>query len=98
MVTIVIRSRTKERISGSFCFEWSVTQARRDYAGKLIMKNRLVSRQKAQEIIERKGLVESFRTKDGEIYDTPEGDFKSLFPEGIRTIEDMHEIEKTDKL
>lgn len=62
------------------------------------MENHLVDRQKAQTIIERRGLVESYSTKDGEIYDTPEGDFKALFPFGLLQKEDMETISKTDKL
>jgi len=98
MVTIVIRSRTKERISGTFCFEWSMHKAWRDSRGELHMENHLLTRQKAQAIIERRGLVESYSTKDGEIYDTPEGDFKALFPFGLLQKEDMETISKTDKL
>ena len=98
MATIVIRSRSKEKISGSFTFEWSVHTFHRLKNGELIAKNKLIDRAKALKIIESKGLVEAIRTKDGEIYDTPEGDFKALFPDGIRTKADNEAIEKTDKL
>ena len=98
MTTIIIRSRTKERISGTFSFEWSRHDAWRDERGGLHVKNTLLSRQKAQRVIERLGLVESFRTKDGEIYDTPEGDFKALFPNGIKGRAENEIIEHTDKI
>ena len=98
MATIVIRSRTKERISGTFCFEWTETVASRSRYGTLSMRSRLVDRKKAHEIIEKNGLVESYSTRDGEIYDTPDGAFKALFPRGIDNYREMEMIEKIDRL
>ena len=98
MTTIVIRSLTKERISCTFCYEWSRHDAYRDGHGILHLKSKLITRKKALELIERLGLVESHLRKIGEIYDTPEGDFKALFPDGIKSKSDFEAIEKTDKI
>lgn len=96
MGIIVIRSRTKERISGTFRFEWSVHTYGRNSLGELQIKSKLVDRHKAQDEINRLGLVESYRTKDGEIYDTQDGAFKALFPYGLRNKLDIEQIENTD--
>ena len=98
MGIIVIRSRTKERISGTYCFEWSVHTYGRNSWGDLQITSRLVDRHKALELIKRHGLVESHSTKDGDIYDTPDGAFKALFPEGLRDKYDIEQIEKTDRI
>lgn len=42
-----------------------------------------LSRAEAREKIEAAGLVCVYKDKDGEVYDTPEGDFKKLFPSGL---------------
>ena len=98
MATIVIRSRTKERISGTYCWEWSLHIFHRLLNGEIVATNKLIDKKKAQSIIERRGLVESIRTADGSIYDTPDGDFKRLFPYGVRTKGDIDAIEKTNRL
>ena len=98
MAKIVIRSRTKERISGTFCFEWTETVANRSRSGKLSMRSRLIDRKTAHEIIEKEGLVERYSTRDGEVYDTPDGAFKALFPRGIDNYREMEMIEKIDRL
>ena len=98
MATIIIRSRTKERISGNYFWEWSVHTFHRLVDGELISQNRKIDKKKAMSIIERRGLVETFKTADGSIYDTPEMGFKKLFPYGLRTKEDIKEIEKTDRI
>lgn len=98
MATIVIRSRTREIISGTCCYEYSVHTASRMSSGSLYFTSKLIDRKKAKAIIEKKGLVESYRADEGEIYDTPEGDFKALFPRGIRTIGDKILIERADKI
>lgn len=99
MATIVIHSRTREKISGTCCFEWSLHSFHRTIGGELVMtENKLIDRQRALRIIFGRGLVEAFRTNDGVVYDTASGDFKALFPRGIRSRDDMEKIEKTDKL
>lgn len=98
MATIVIHSRTRERISGTYTMEWSLHTGRRLVDGTLVMSSRLIDKEKARQIIDKAGLVECHRTKDGEIYETPQRDFKALFPRGIRTKEDMQKIENTDWL
>ena len=98
MATIVIRSLTKEKISGTCCYEWSVTEAHRNSKGELFMRSKLVNRFKARQIIARHGLVESYTQKEGQIFDTPAGDFKALFPNGIETKEDKEAIRKTDNI
>lgn len=42
-----------------------------------------LSRAEAREKIEAAGLVCVYEDKNGEVYDTPEGDFKRLFPFGL---------------
>ena len=98
MPTIVLHSRTKEKISCTYGYEWSIHTFHRLKNGELVTKNRLTTKEKALEFIEKHGLVESFRTEDGQVYDTPEGDFKALFPKGIRSREDQRKIENTDNL
>lgn len=98
MALIVIRSKTKEKISCTFCYEWSVHSAHRTAGGELVMKSHLVTRERALQIIDKRGLIVAHHTKDGEIYDTPEGDFKALFPRGLRMRDEVYMIEKTDNL
>ena len=95
---IVIRSKTMEIISKTYCVEYSLHTASRTSGGSLVFSSRLIDRRRAKEIIDKKGLVESYRTEDGEIYDTPNGDFKALFPEGIHTIGEKILIERADKI
>ena len=94
----MIHSRTREKISGTYTMEWSLHTGRRMQDGTLVLKSRLIDKEKARDIIAKEGLVESHRTKDGEIYDSPGRDFKALFPHGIRTKEDMQKIENIDRL
>ncbi len=98
MTTIIIHSRTKEKISGTYCFEWSEHKFYRPGPGEMDVRSRLVTKSKAREIITKLGLVVSYKTADGEIYDTPEGDLKKLFPGGIRTQYDFRTIEKVDNV
>ena len=97
MATIVIHSRTKERISCTYGYEWSMHVGHRLRDGSLIMKSRLIDKKKAQEIIEKEGLVECHRTADGEVYDTKFGNFKEMFPRGYSR-EDEKVIDKIDNL
>jgi hypothetical protein len=98
MVTIVIRSKTKERISGTCYAEYSIHQLHRNGAGELSVKSHLVTKEKAKATIKRLGLVESYSTAEGQIYDTPDGACKALFPAGIRSREEMAIIEKIDRI
>ena len=98
MATIVIHSRTQEKISGTCGYEWSKHTFHRLMSGELVTKSVLLTRQKALDVIRRLGLVESHRTEDGEIYDTPDGEFKRLFPDGVRTKQDLQKIEQIDNL
>jgi hypothetical protein len=95
---IVMRSRTKDKITSTYTFEWSVTRARRDRTGKLTMSTSLVTRKQGEELIEKHGLKECYSTRDGEVYDTPDGAFKALFPDGLRDREDYEQINKLDKI
>lgn len=98
MAIIVMWSKTKEKISCTVRFEWSVTRARRNSAGKLSMKTDLVTREAAELLIEKHGLTECYRTKDGVIYDTPGQDFKALFPEGLKRKEEREMVERMDRI
>ena len=98
MAIVIIRSKTKEICTGTCCFEYSLHTASRTAAGSLVFTSTIVERRVAKEIIKERGLVESYRTEDGEVYDTPNGDFKALFPEGIHTIGEKILIERADKI
>ena len=97
MATIVMRSRVKERITGSCFFEWCSIKGWRTAAGYLHLQYKKLTREKALELIDKLGLTESHRTKDGEVYDTPDGAMKALFPDGVRDTLDSMEIDKLDK-
>lgn len=62
------------------------------------MRSRKIDADKARMIIAENGLVEAHRTQDGEIYDTPQRDFKALFPDGLRNRNEIEQIEKTDRI
>ena len=96
MATIVIHSRTKEKISCTYCWEWSLHTFYRRLGGELITTNKLIDKKKALSIIDKLGLVEVHRSADGEIYDTPGGDLKRLFPRGLNDKVDILEISKCD--
>ena len=98
MATIIIHSRTKEKISGTYCMEWSLHKFTRLSSGEISTYSRLVDKSKALSIIQRLGLVEVYRTIDGEIYDTPDNDLKKIFPCGVLTREEMNTIEKINNL
>ena len=98
MPIIVIKSRTKERITGTFSTEWSVHRARRHADGTLSLTSNLVSKRNAQKTIREYGLVSSFQTPDGEIFDTTTGSFKELFPNGLHSKADIKTIETVDRL
>jgi len=97
MNTIVMRSKVREKITGSCYFEWCRVRGRRDAWGYLHLDYKRMTREKALELIDELGLVESHRAKDGDVYDTPDGAFKALFPEGVRDVADSMEIDKLDK-
>ena len=97
MATIVIRSKTKERISRTSYAEYSIHHINRSSAGTLTMTSRLVTKKKANETIKRLGLVESYSTISGQIYDTPDGACKALFPNGLNK-EELEIIEKADRI
>lgn len=78
--------------------EWSLHTGKRLIDGTLVMSSRLIDKEKARQIIDKRGLVECHRTKDGEIYDSPAREFKALFPRGIRIKQELEQIEKTDKI
>lgn len=98
MPLIVIKSRTRERITGTYSTEYSCHFARRTEFGALSLASQLVTRAKAKKLIREFRLVLSHNTPDGEIYDTPTGSFKALFPNGIQTMKDMRTIETVDRI
>lgn len=53
---------------------------------------------KAKKVIESRGLVRAFSDGSGTIYDTEDRAFKALFPEGLKTIDDIYQIEKVDRV
>ena len=98
MAIVIIHSRTKEKISGTFTYEWSRHDFHRTQGGKLSCKSRLVTRKRAMEIIQEHGLVIAHKTRDGEVYDTQQGDFRAMFPNGLTDKADISIIEKTNNL
>ena len=98
MAIIVIHSLTKERISGTYTFEWSWHKINRLLNGELVIKSHLVNKDKAKMIIDREGLTVAYKTKKGEVYDTPGQDLKALFPMGLQAKSDIDAIEKVDRI
>lgn len=98
MATIVIRSKVMERISGTFCFEWRAVKASRNASGELTVWSRLIKKKQGLALIKKKNLVLSHSNRDGDIYDTPAGDFKALFPNGLCVKSEIEQIEKIDKV
>ena len=96
MATIVIRSKTKSRIDGTCYPEYSVHYINRTRTGELYISSRLITKERSYAMIKRLGLVESYSTNDGQIYDTPEGDLKALFPNGLHNKKEIEIIEKAD--
>lgn len=98
MATIVIRSFTIVPFVGIGGFEYSVTRAYRLSTGQLYMHTDLITKERARFLIKKLGLVESYSTEDGEVYDTPDGEFKALFPKGLKNRAEREMIEHTDKI
>lgn len=46
----------------------------------------IISEKRARELIEDNGLVLAFKSKDGEVYDTPSKDFLKTYGNGIRIL------------
>lgn len=79
--TIVIHSRVRSLIGDGTSMEWhSVTAV--GQPGSAIVHTEEIDRAQAQELIKQHGLVVMHDEQDGEIYDTPEGAFRYLFPKG----------------
>lgn len=79
--TIVIHSRVRSVIGAETSMEWhSVTATGK--AGSVVVDSEEIDRAEARRIIDKYGLVIAHEEADGEIYDTPDGDFKALFPLG----------------
>lgn len=98
MPIIIIRSKTVERLTGTCAFEYKYVAGSRDSRGRLLILARLVSRKRAKKVIEKRGLVRAYSNEDGTIYDTEDRAFKALFPQGVKTAEEMDQIEKVDNL
>ena len=94
MATIVIRSKVMERISGTFYFEWRVVRGGRNALGQLSVNSHLTTKKRALMYIKKYGLVLSHSNRDGDVYDTPEGDFKALFPKGLCVKSEINQIER----
>ena len=94
---IVIKSKVMERISGPFYVEWRAVSGSRNDQGKLTVLSHLIPKKRALSLIKKKNLVLSYTSRDGEVYDTPTGDFKALFPEGLTVKSEIEQIEKIDK-
>lgn len=94
MAVIILHSRVMERISGTFCFEWRYVSGYRNGMGELVLRSKPTTKSRALAAIKRHGLVLSHSTNDGQLFDTPAGDFKALFPDGIRSREEMSLIDK----
>jgi hypothetical protein len=79
-------------------FEYRYVEGTRTRNGRLYVYVRLISRMKAKKVIENRGLVRAFSDGSGTIYDTEDQAFKALFPEGVKTIDDIYQIEKVDRV
>ena len=98
MPTVVLHSKTVEKITGTCCMRWSVHHIYRLHNGELVMNSRSLQKEKALGIIKKLGLVEQLRTPDGELYDTPDCALKQIFPNGLWNKNDIRTIEKADLL
>ena len=98
MATIVIHSKTKDMIFGLVKYQWSGHKIFRRHDGRLKIESYLLDKDEAKTVIDKFGLIVVHKTEDGEVYDTPEQNLKTLFPSGLRRKEDILEIEKIDKL
>lgn len=98
MAIIIIRSKTVEKITGMCAYEYSQHRTWYDQYGHLRIYSQLLSRKKAQQLINKYGLVVQYDAPEGKIYDTPDQAFKSLFPDGIRTLAQKRLIESVDEV
>lgn len=98
MPIIIIRSKTKEVLTKTCMFEYRYVEGTRTRNGRLYVYVRLISRMKAKKVIESRGLVRAFSDGSGTIYDTEDQAFKALFPEGLKTIDDIYQVEKVDRV
>lgn len=98
IATIVVRSRTKDHITGDYFWEYCLLNVWRDGFGLIRTRGKSITRQQAKAYIEKNGLTESHSTRDGQIYEAPDRPFKSLFPNGIMTRQELEAIEKTDQI
>ena len=98
MATIIIYSKTKEKITGTCRYEWTEHKFRRLADGTPVITSRMLDKEAAKRVISRLGLVPCFREEYGTIYDTPSHDLKTIFPNGLRSKEDIAIIEKADMI
>ena len=98
IATIVIRSKTKEIISGTVFYEYCLLHAWRDGMGLLRTRGKSITRQEAKAYVKANGLTEVYSTRDGDIFETPDRPFKALFPNGIRNRQELEAIEKTNRI
>jgi len=79
----IIKSKMKEKVTGSVVPEWGRVTAVRTGGGVVSFRWNSLTEASAKEEIERDGLKEAYRDRYGVVYDTPDGMFKSIFPDGL---------------
>lgn len=78
----IIHSRVKSRIFGETAMQWHLLTGTMKKSGPDI-KAEEIERREALFLIRENGLVVTYSTDDGDIYDTPQQDFKAMFPNGV---------------
>lgn len=97
IASIVIKDKVTERVMKTVVPEWGLVTAVRSIDGDLTVVFREMSKEEAEERIARDGLEEAYRDRHGVIYDTPERDFRKLFPAGV-SYSDGKILESIDRL
>ena len=91
--TVILHSRTKTPIFGYTNMIWSEHTAIGTPGHKIRIRSTELTKEQALARIEALGLVEVHRTKHGEVYDTPDGKFKFMFPDGLSGLQEYRLIQ-----
>lgn len=97
IASIVIKDKVTERVTKTVLPEWGLVTAVRSCDGDLTVVFREMTKDEAMERVESEGLVEVYRDRHGVVYDTPEENFRLLFPNGV-SYSDGKILESIDRL
>lgn len=65
---IVLKASVQERITGTIFWEWFIIENLEEKVE--------VTKEEALDYIERNGLVVAYETREGKVWDTPDGEFQ----------------------